>query len=149
VQAFSPLRLRALQECSRAVFPTRQEIMVSLGWLVGKTAEADKTVELEQSFSRKKAEAQKTVDLEEFLRAAAPSADRERTQAPDTAPGEVPALERVERRNDTSREPRDEPPRAGQAAPSEPPRPGLDERLDEALWETFPASDPIAVSSAQ
>jgi hypothetical protein len=32
------------------------------------------------------------------------------------------------------------------AVPSEPPRPGLDERLDEALLETFPASDPIAVS---
>ncbi len=123
--------------------------MVSLGWLVGKAAEADKTVELGQSFSRKKAEAQKTVDLEEFLRAVVPSADRERTQAPDTAPGEVPALERVEWGNETSREPRDEPPRAGQVAPSEPPRPGLDERLDEALWETFPASDPIAVSSAQ
>jgi hypothetical protein len=123
--------------------------MVSLGWLVGKKAEADKTVELEQWLSRKKAEAQKTVELEEFLRAAVPTADRERTQAPDSAPGEVPALELVEWRNETSREPRDEPPRAGQAAPSELPRPGLDERLDEALWETFPASDPIAVSSAQ
>ena len=42
--------------------------MVSLGWLVGKAAEADNTVELGQSFSRKKADAQKTVDLEEFLR---------------------------------------------------------------------------------
>ncbi len=34
------------------------------------------------------------------------------------------------------------------ALPSEPPRLGLDERLDEALLETFPASDPIAVSLA-
>ncbi len=32
--------------------------------------------------------------------------------------------------------------------PSEPPPSELDERLDEALAETFPASDPIAVSAA-
>jgi hypothetical protein len=38
------------------------------------------------------------------------------------------------------------PPR--QPVPPAPPRPGLDERLDEALVETFPASDPIAVSAA-
>jgi len=35
---------------------------------------------------------------------------------------------------------------APETAPSDPPPLDLDERLDEALWETFPASDPIAVS---
>jgi hypothetical protein len=35
---------------------------------------------------------------------------------------------------------------AQEAAPSEPPLLDLDARLDEALRETFPASDPIAVS---
>jgi len=37
---------------------------------------------------------------------------------------------------------------AKQPVPAAPTRPELDERLDEALVETFPASDPIAVSAA-
>lgn len=38
---------------------------------------------------------------------------------------------------------------APEIAPSDPPPLDLDERLDEALWETFPASDPIAVSQTE
>jgi len=38
---------------------------------------------------------------------------------------------------------------APESAPSEPPPLDLDERLDEALRETFPASDPIAVSQTE
>ena len=38
---------------------------------------------------------------------------------------------------------------APEPAPSDPPPLDLDERLDEALRETFPASDPIAVSQTQ
>ncbi len=42
----------------------------------------------------------------------------------------------------------DEPAPRRDEAPRRPPPLGLDERLDEALSETFPASDPIAVSPA-
>ena len=71
-------------------------------------------------FARRKAQGETTFELEEFLRAVALMEDNK------------PA-----------------PPRQPLApVPPAPPGPGLDERLDEALVETFPASDPIAVSAA-
>jgi hypothetical protein len=68
-----------------------------------------------------------TVDLEEFLRGASPIVDEK------PAPAREGALS--------------EPPPALEATLSEPPL-DLDARLDEALRQTFPASDPIAVSPA-
>jgi hypothetical protein len=77
--------------------------------------------------ARKEARADKTVDLEEFLRGALPTVGNEPAATPQAVPTEAPR----------------------QVAPSEARRLELEERLDEALWETFPASDPIAVSPAQ
>ena len=79
---------------------------------------------MKQSKPGKRVENDKTVDLEEFLRT---------VTHPYKASGELGDRQQPGK----------------PAAPSEPwPRPPLDERLDEALAETFPASDPIAVSAA-
>ena len=77
-------------------------------------------------FKRRKAEGEEIFELEEFLRSVA------------LIHGEHKASGGLG----------DRPQPARPAVPSEPPRRELDERLDEALLETFPASDPIAVSTA-
>jgi hypothetical protein len=112
-------------------------------------------------FARRKPESEKIFELEEFLRSVARIKDEElqalrqagpARQAAPTGPARPePSVgpykvsgQLGERRRPSKAVVPSEPP----AAPKEPTRPGLDERLDEALVETFPASDPIAVSAA-
>jgi hypothetical protein len=117
---------------------TGQETMVTLAWL-----------------ARRKAEVEKTFELEEFLHSVAQMKDGD-PQAPEQAlsiaPPRTKPPVRLHRMSgalgDRPQPARSVAPSEPPAAPSEPPRPGLEERLDEALLETFPASDPIAVSAA-
>ena len=93
--------------------------MSGLAWLIRKEPGTRK-----QAKPGKPVETDKTVDLEEFLRT-------------------------VTRLYKESRELGDRQQPAKAAVPTEPVLPhSLDERLDEALDQTFPASDPIAVSAA-
>ena len=104
-------------------------------------------------FKRGKAEGEEIFELEEFLRSVALIYGEHKASAQA-----VPALraESIDpprpqahgRPRQASGELGDGPQPARPAVPSEPPRRELDERLDEALLETFPASDPIAVSTA-
>ena len=104
-------------------------------------------------FKRRKAQGEEIFELEEFLRsvtliygeakASAQTAPAQQAEAIDP-PRPAPTV----RPRQASGEPGDRPQPARPAVPSEPPRRELDERLDEALLETFPASDPIAVSAA-
>jgi hypothetical protein len=73
-------------------------------------------------FIRKKPQDDAVVDLDDFLHDVSPTVDEE--VAPATAP-------------------------VSEDAPGGPAPPDVDARLDEALSETFPASDPIAVSQAE
>ena len=105
-------------------------------------------------FARRKAEVEKTFELEEFLRSVALIKDGD-PQAPGQALSIAPPRREPVRLRRMSGVLGDRPKRASAVVPVEPPvvpseapRPGLDERLDEALLETFPASDPIAVSAA-
>jgi hypothetical protein len=94
-------------------------IVSGLAWLIRKETAAGK-----QAKPEKRVESDKTVDLEEFLRT---------VTRPYKASGELGDRQQP----------------AKPAVPSNLlPPPRLDERLDEALAQTFPASDPIAVSAA-
>lgn len=98
-------------------------------------------------FARRKAENEKVFELEEFLGSVALFED-DKPAPPRQPVSSQPRHAPTVRPRQASGQVGDRPQPAKPTVPSEPPRPGLDERLDEALRETFPASDPIAVSPA-
>jgi hypothetical protein len=89
------------------------------------------------------AEAEEVIDLEDFLRSVRLAADN------DGAPAGEPVYSKPPRgqRTPAPRERGERSPAPSRVVPPGSPPLQLDERLDEALWETFPASDPIAVST--
>jgi hypothetical protein len=82
------------------------------------------------AFAERAIDLDRPVELEAFLRSAW-SDSGDRPAHGRGTPGRLPLPER---------------PRSGATVPADPPRPSVDALLDEALLETFPASDPIAVS---
>jgi hypothetical protein len=119
---------------------TGQETVITLAW-----------------FARRKAEVEETFELEEFLRSVElvkdgdPQAPRQALSMSIVPPRTKPHVRLRQAsgaHGDRQQRSKSVVPSEPPAVPSEPARPGLDERLDEALVETFPASDPIAVSAA-